>query len=125
MGTKSDLEIISLLARELRAEDMGALKPEKVFDEIRGSVHGYNIPVGVVETGGAAPTMPLNGHVLFQAHPELIRSARNTLYTSGTLGRFSQMLNSVIESPGALFTAPSIEPIIKQGSVQIETLSHD
>ncbi|MDQ2711269.1 MAG: NADH-quinone oxidoreductase subunit NuoG [Acidobacteriota bacterium] len=124
MGAKSDLEIIALLARELRA-DLGVLKPDSVFEEIRQSVHGYDVLRGVVETGGAASTAPLNGHVQFQAHPELIRSAGNTLYTSGTLGRFSKMLNSLIEGPGALFTEPSIEPIVKPGSVQIEFVSHD
>jgi hypothetical protein len=68
----------------------------------------------------------VNGRVLFQARPELIRSAENTLYTSGTLGRYSPMLNSVLEAPGALYRDPHLEPIVKPGSVQIETIvSHD
>ncbi len=58
MGVKSDLEIIALLARELRA-DLGTLKPDSVFEEIRQSVRGYDVPRGVVETGGAARTAPL------------------------------------------------------------------
>jgi NADH-quinone oxidoreductase subunit G len=124
MGTKTDLEIFALLAREMRV-DMGSLKPEAVFDEIRHSVRGYNVPFAVVQTGGAAPTAPVNGRVEFQAHPELIRPAGNTLFTSGTLGRFSKMLNSVIEAPGALYQEPRVEPIIKPGSVQLETVSHD
>ena len=121
MGAKSDLEIIALLAKEMRA-DWGALKQENVFAEIRQSVHGYSLPFGIIETGGAAATMPVNGRVNFQSRPELIRSAGNTLYTSGTLGRYSNMLNSVIESPGALYHDSHIEPVTKPGSVQTEAL---
>ncbi len=121
MGVKSDFEIFALLAKEMRA-NLGTLKQEAIFAEIRRSVHGYDVPLAVVETGGAAPTTPLNGQVAFRAQPELIRSAGNTLFTSGTLGRFSEMLNTVIESPGALYRDPRIEPITKPGSVQLETV---
>jgi NADH-quinone oxidoreductase subunit G len=119
MGTKSDLEILFLLAKEMR-ESLGAPKHENVFREIAASVRGYNVPLSVIETGGAAPTAPLNGRVQFQSNPELIRSAGNTLYTSGTLGRYSPMLNSVLEAPGALYRDPLIETGIRAGSVQLE-----
>ncbi len=56
MGAKSDLEIIGLLAKEMR-EDLGPAKPEAVFQEIRRSVPGYDVPLPVIETGGAAPTI--------------------------------------------------------------------
>ncbi|MGC2658374.1 MAG: NADH-quinone oxidoreductase subunit NuoG [Bryobacteraceae bacterium] len=105
MGPKSDLEIFALLAKEMR-EDIGAHTPEAVFQEIAKTVRGYDVPFPLIETGSAAPTMPLNGHVPSEAAPQLIRSARNTLYTSGTLGRFSTMLNSVLESPGTLYNEP-------------------
>ncbi len=125
MGAKPDFDIITLLAKEMRSE-LGMLKPETAFAEIRNSVRGYDVQLAVVETGGAAPTAPLSGRVDFRPHPELIRSAGNTLYTSGTLGRFSKMLNAVIECPGALYQDPQIEPIVKPGSVQVETIvSHD
>ncbi len=35
--------------------------------------------------------------------PGLIRSAGDTLYTSGTMGRYSKMLNTVKEGPGELY----------------------
>jgi NADH-quinone oxidoreductase subunit G len=35
--------------------------------------------------------------------PDSIRGARNTLFTSGTLGRYSKVLNSVAEAPGGLY----------------------
>jgi NADH-quinone oxidoreductase subunit G len=123
MGAKPDLEILTLLAKELRA-DLGASKPEAIFEEIRRSVRGYNVPFGVVETGGAAATAPVNGRVEFQPQPELIRSAENTLFTSGTLGRYSTMLNAVLEAPGRLYQDPGLEPIIEKGSGQIEVLKH-
>jgi NADH-quinone oxidoreductase subunit G len=125
MGTKPDLEIIVLLAKEMRA-DLGTTTRQSVFEEIRRSVPGYNLPLGVIETGGAAPTLPLNGPISFASQPELIRPTGNTLYTSGTLGRYSHMLGALIESPGGLYQEPRKAPTIKTGSVQLETiLSHD
>lgn len=120
MGAKPDLEIIGLLAKEMR-EDLGPVNPTAVFQQIRQTVHGYNVPFAVIETGGAAPTAPLNGHIQFRAAPELVRSAHNTLFTSGTLGRFSNMLNSVIEAPGRLYSDPAKETGVEEGSVQVET----
>ena len=103
-------------------EDFGPTKPEPVFQQIRKSVRGYDVPLAVVETGGAAATAPLNGRVDSESHPELIRSARNTLFTSGTLGRYSKMLNALIEAPGELYDDPRKEPTVREGSVQVETV---
>jgi len=72
-----------------------------VFEEIRRTVHGYNVPLPVVATGGAAVTMPLNGRVA--ALPGIIQSAGDTLFTSGSLSRYSKILNSVMEAPGELY----------------------
>ena len=124
MGAKSDLEIIALLARDMR-QDLGPTAPEAVFAEIRNSVHGYNVPYGVVETGGAAPTAPLNGELELQSDAAVVRSARNTLYTSGTLGRYSNMLSSLIEFPGGLYHDPRKAPVVREGSVLVETARSD
>ena len=56
------------------------------------------LPLAVIATGGAAQTMPVNGRVPVESRPDLIRSAHDTLFTSGSLGRYSKMLNSVLES---------------------------
>ncbi|MBV8896019.1 MAG: NADH-quinone oxidoreductase subunit NuoG [Acidobacteriaceae bacterium] len=120
MGPKPDLDIIALLAKEMR-EDLGPTKVDDVFAEIRRQVHGYALPPGVIETGGAAQAVPLNGQIQIQSRPEVVRSAGNTLYTSGTLGRYSQMLNSVLEAPGALYHDPHIAPFVAKGSVQVDT----
>ena len=91
-----------MLGRELKI-DLGAWNPNTVLDEIRESVGGYNIPLAVLATGGAAPAIPVNGHAAADVPPELIRSARDTLFTSGSLTRFSRTLNAVVEAPGKLY----------------------
>jgi NADH-quinone oxidoreductase subunit G len=100
MGTKTDLEIMGSIAREMKL-NLGIWLPDKVFAEIRKTVHGYDVPLPVVDTGGAAPTMPLNGRV--PALPGAIQSAGDTLFTSGSMSRYSKILNAVIESPGGLY----------------------
>jgi len=109
MGAKTDLEIFGLLAREMKI-DIGASNPNKVFDEIRETVGGYNIPLALLSTGGAAPAVPLNGHAGRDTPPELIRSARDTLFTSGSLTRYSRTLNAVIEAPGKLYAITEPRP---------------
>ncbi len=102
MGTKPDLEIMGLLAKEMGA-NIGIWLADKVFAEIRGSVRGYNVPLPAITSGGAAQTMPVNGRVPAASRPDLIQSSRDTLFTSGSLGRYSKTLRSVVEAPGALF----------------------
>jgi NADH-quinone oxidoreductase subunit G len=102
MGAKPDLEIIGLLAKEMGA-NIGIWLPNKVFDEIRSAVRGYNVALPIIASGGAAQTVPLNGRVPVASRPELIQSARDTLFTSGSLGRYSKALSSVKEAPGALY----------------------
>jgi NADH-quinone oxidoreductase subunit G len=96
MGAKPDLEIFGLIAKDMGIRDFLEAKPEAVLNEIRQHVHGYNVPLPTLLTGGAAQTYPVNGHVA-ASRPDLIQSARDTLFTSGSLGRYSQKLNSVME----------------------------
>ena len=42
MGTKTDLEIFGLIAKEMGL-NLGIWLPDKVFEEIRKTVHGYNV----------------------------------------------------------------------------------
>ena len=102
MGTKPDLEIMGLIGKEMGLS-LGIWKADKVFDEIRSTVRGYNVPVPALSAGGAAPTSPLNGRVPVVSRPELIRSSRDTLFTSGTLGRYSKALGEVLEAPGRVY----------------------
>ncbi len=99
MGAKPDLEIMGFIAREMGvAATLGLWLPDAVFEEIRKSVHGYDVPLPVIVTGGAAQTMPVNGRVPLENRPDLVRSDHNGLFSSGTLGRYSKVLNSVLES---------------------------
>jgi NADH-quinone oxidoreductase subunit G len=102
MGTKPDLDIFGILAREMKM-DLGPARADHILNEIRQTVRGYSVPLPVIATGGAAHTSPVNGFVPVDSRPELIRSACDTLFTSGTLGRYSKMLTSVLEYPGELY----------------------
>jgi NADH-quinone oxidoreductase subunit G len=98
MGTKPDLEIMGLIGKEMGLAPMlGPWTSDAVFKEIRGTVRGYQVPLPIVATGGAAQTLAVNGRISIESRPELIQSAHDTLFTSGTLGRYSRILNSVLE----------------------------
>jgi NADH-quinone oxidoreductase subunit G len=97
MGTKPDLEIFGLIAKEMGIRDFLPSKAEAVFDIIRNNVRGYNVPLPVLRTGGAALTTPVNGRVPVTSRPDLVQSSRDTLFTSGSLGRYSDKLNAVME----------------------------
>jgi NADH-quinone oxidoreductase subunit G len=76
MGTKPDLEIFRWLAREMEFEIADAAPKDML---------------GIV------------GPVELESRPDLIRSAGDTLFTSGTLGRYSKVLGSLTEAPGRLY----------------------
>jgi NADH-quinone oxidoreductase subunit G len=99
MGTKTDLEICGLIAKEMGL-NLGIWLPDKVFAEIRKAVHGYDIAPAALAVGPVA-TMPLNGRVA--ALPGAIQSSGDTLFTSGSLTPYSEILNSVMEAPGQLY----------------------
>jgi len=105
MGTKPDLEIIGLLGKEMGVlPQIGPWLPETVYNEIRRTVKAYDIPLALV-TVEAQQTAPVNGRLFsgtaseggVEPRPDLVWSARDNLFTSGTLGRYSKILNSVIE----------------------------
>ena len=105
MGPRGDFDLLRILSHQL--EKLGRGKafhyktPAAVFEEIRTAVSGYNVrPAGLL-TGGAEPThvqSARNGHAPYDVPVGLIRSAKDTLFTSGTLGRFCTMLESLPEA---------------------------
>ncbi len=104
MGAKTDLEILGLIAKEMgMAIQTGVWSHDVVFKEIHKTVRGYNVPLPILITGGAAVTNPVNGRVAVDVLVDEIRSAGDTLFTSGSLGRYSKLLTSVPEFPGALY----------------------
>jgi NADH-quinone oxidoreductase subunit G len=99
MGAKPDLEIMGFIAREMgAAAALGPWLPDTVFQEIRKTVRGYEVPLPVLATGGAAQTMPVNGRIPVESRPGLVHSDHNGLFASGTLGRYSRVLHKVLES---------------------------
>ena len=99
MGAKPDLEIMGFIAREMGVVTaLGRWVPDVVFEEIRKTVSGYAIPMPVIATGGAAQTAPVNGRVSVDLRPDLVHSDHNGLFASGTLGRYSKVLHTVVES---------------------------
>jgi len=99
MGAKPDLEIMGFIAHEMGvAATLGPWVPETVLAEIRKTVRGYDIAMPVIATGGAAQTMPVNGRIPVELRPDLVQSDHNGLFASGTLGRYSKVLNSVVEN---------------------------
>ena len=97
MGAKPDLEIMGFIAREMGvAAALGPWLPDLVLEEIRATVRGYDVPAPALAFG-AAQTRPVNGRPSSETRPELVRSEHNGLFDSGTLGRYSRVLNSVLE----------------------------
>jgi NADH-quinone oxidoreductase subunit G len=98
MGAKPDLEIMGFIARQMgAAAALGPWSPDVVFEEIAKNVRGYQIAAETVATGSAAQTMPVNGRILVEGRPDLVHSDHNGLFSSGALGRYSRVLNSVLE----------------------------
>jgi NADH-quinone oxidoreductase subunit G len=95
-GTKSDLEIMGLIARQM-GQELSAPIPEVVFEEIRRTVPGYNVPYAQFVQGMAVQTGFPDGRLAHAESSEGIRSSRDTLFSSGTLGRYSRVLQTVIE----------------------------
>lgn len=114
IGAKPDLEIIGLIAKEMgHAAEMGPWLPDTVYNEIRRTVKGYDIPLALV-TVAAQQTSPVNGRVGVESRPDLIWSAHDNLFTSGTLGRYSKILNSVIEKRLTHAQPPDKEEYVRQ-----------
>jgi len=98
MGTKPDLEIIGLIAKEMGLAPMlGPWLADTVFEEIRKTVHGYNLPPSLL---GAVQANPVNGRIVLPERADPIRSSHDNLFTSGTLGRYSKVLHNVMEGRG-------------------------
>jgi len=95
-GTKSDLEIILALAR-LLGHQWPYQTADDVLREIIALVPGYAIALPNLLVGRAVATRPQGAPPAIE-RPDLIFSSRDTLFSSGTLSRFSWALNSVEEA---------------------------
>jgi NADH-quinone oxidoreductase subunit G len=95
-GTRSDLEIILTLAREM-GHVWSYRSSEDVLREIITHVPGYALPLPSLLVGRAVATRP-EGTLPALERADLVFSAGDTLFTSGTVSRFSWALNSVDEA---------------------------
>ena len=109
MGTRSDFDLLRILSHQLERLGLGKAfhykDPAAVFEEVRGVVPGYNLPPAGLLTGGAEATklhFSQNGHAPYDVPVQLIRSANDTLFTSGSLGHFCTMMQSVPEAEAKL-----------------------
>ena len=105
MGPRSDFDLLRIISHQLERLGLGKAfhykAPDAVFEEIRKAVPGYNVQPAGLLTGGAELTqvrVPKNGHAPYDVPAGLIRSAQDTLFTSGTLGRFCSMMESLPEA---------------------------
>jgi NADH-quinone oxidoreductase subunit G len=105
MGTRTDFDLLRILSHQLEKLGLGKAfhlkNPAAVFEEIRKTVPGYDVQLAGLLTGGAeAIRIPLskNGHAPYDVPLQLIRSAHDNLFTSGTLGRFCTMMQSLPEA---------------------------
>jgi len=108
MGPRSDFDLLRILSHQLEKIGVGKAfhykTPADVFEEIRKVVPGYHVQPAGLLTGGAEPTQlqfARNGHEPYDVPANLIRSANDNLFTSGTLGRFCTMMQSLPEAEEA------------------------
>jgi NADH-quinone oxidoreductase subunit G len=105
MGTRSDFDLLRIVSHQTERLGLGKAfhykSPAAVFEEIRKTVPGYSVQPGALLEGAAEPThlgFSRNGHAQYDVPVGLIRSAHDTLFTSGTLGRFCTMMESLPEA---------------------------
>ena len=77
---------------------LSPLDPIAILDEIQRLVPGYGVSRLNLLAGNSEPTSLSESGTGVAHKSELIIPANDNLFTSGTLGRYSQALNSVIES---------------------------
>jgi NADH-quinone oxidoreductase subunit G len=74
------------------------LDPIAILDEIQRLVPGYDVSRSNLLAGNSEHTAVEKSGPSTMQKPELIVPANDSLFSSGTLGRYSRALNSVIES---------------------------
>ena len=95
-GTRSDLEILLSLARQL-GHNWPYHSADDVLREIIAQVPGYGIALPNLLVGRAVPSRP-EGTPPALERPDLVFSSHDSLFTSGSVNKYSWALNSVEES---------------------------
>jgi NADH-quinone oxidoreductase subunit G len=95
-SARSDFEIIRLLSH-LLGKPMDLRTPEAALEEMRQHVAGYEVSLATLLAGQAVNTTLPAPAALAETPAGLVFSSDDSLFTSGTLGRYSHTLNSVRE----------------------------
>ncbi|MGH9804884.1 MAG: NADH-quinone oxidoreductase subunit NuoG [Candidatus Acidiferrales bacterium] len=95
-GARTDFEILRLLSYALK-NPIPLRTPEEALEEIRQHVAGYQVSLGALLTGQAAMTLPADGRGPGETPAGLVFSSNDSLFTSGTLSRYSKTLKSIRE----------------------------
>jgi predicted molibdopterin-dependent oxidoreductase YjgC len=104
MGTRSDFDLLRILTYRLERLGVGRAfpfrAPEEVFEEIRRAVPAYDVSQATLLSGGAEPArVHVSGkeYGRYDLPPGTVFSSADTLFTSGTLGRYCRMIRSLRE----------------------------
>jgi len=105
MGTRSDFDILRFLSFQLAQHGLGPAvplrTPDVAFNEIREAVPGYKISTATLLLGESERTRPVsaaNGKAKFDIPAGAIFSSGDTLFTSGSLGRYCTSIRSLQEA---------------------------
>jgi NADH-quinone oxidoreductase subunit G len=85
------------LAKQGLEPKMSPFDPGAMLDEIQRLVPGYDVSRLNLASGTDVHTK-ISPVGQIPSHPELVLPSKDTLFTSGTLGRYSNTLNSVMEN---------------------------
>jgi NADH-quinone oxidoreductase subunit G len=85
------------LTRQNIEPKLSPFDPTALFDEIQRLVPGYDVSRLNLLSGNDEHVEIPNASGAIPSHPELIMPSNDSLFTSGTLGRYSNTLNSVVE----------------------------
>jgi NADH-quinone oxidoreductase subunit G len=94
---ESDQHSVWLEAQGLEPK-MNPFDPIAILDEIQRLVPGYDVSRINLLAGNDEHTSIDRMGPGAKENPDLIVPAKNNLFTSGTVGRYSRALNSVIEN---------------------------
>ena len=108
MGPRSDFDILRILSFQLALKGLGQpirlRTPDSAFEEISRHVPGYGVSWTGLLTGAAEPTQPMmaaNGHRPAEAAAGIVASNNDSLFTSGSLTPYCQMIRSLREAGAA------------------------
>ncbi|HEY4683813.1 MAG TPA: NADH-quinone oxidoreductase subunit NuoG [Candidatus Acidoferrales bacterium] len=96
-SVRTDFDIIRILA-QLMGGELKLRSPESAWEEIRVTVPGYGVSTEGVLVGQACKTTPKISDSGRRIAANGVFSANDTLFTSGTLGEYCEIIQSLPEA---------------------------